>query len=167
MRALAIPVFLLLFLSLANSYAIRQTREEMLDYYYRNIDEKIPKSARMLIGDEKVNVYIAGQPLGIETRRGYLYAFEKSALENPTIIVKVSQEAADKITKKEMGILQAIESGEIRIEAKNFFSAMKVEAMKRIYAVSGADDQILGKKKPQADSSVYSSIYLQRARIAG
>ena len=76
----------------------------------------------------------------------------------------MSDRAAEAIVRKETGVLAAIESGGIRIRANNWFSGVKMEALKRIYALSRIDDLILGKKK-QADIDVYNSIYVQRARF--
>jgi hypothetical protein len=39
--------------------------------------------------------------------------------------------------------------------------------IERIYAISGADDLITGKKAPPIGIDSYSSIYVQRASIAG
>lgn len=165
--ALALLLFALC-LSLADAYYIKQTRDQLLDYYFAYVDDKIPKSARMLIGDERINAYVGSQAMGIETRRGQLYSFEMYALEKPTIVVRVSEDAADKLSQRKIGIMQAIDSGGIRIEPKTLLSSIKVEMIKRIYAVSGVDEKILGKKNypvaPYTSSSIY---FVRKARIEG
>ncbi len=164
MRLLAAILLGLAAVSLASAYELSETREEMLLYYYSNIEDKIPKSARMLVGDEKINVYLGGKVIGIETKYGKLSTFELEPVEKPGIIIVVSDYAAQAISARKMGILEAIDKGEIRIQAKNLFSLLKVEAAKRIYAVSGADKELLGEKKPsQADA--YNSVFVQRAKI--
>jgi len=147
MRLAALAVAFILLASTSFAFKISQSRDELLIYYQTYVQEKIPKTAKLLIGDEAVNVYIGGRVFGIRTKYGDLYSFEEVALEKPGIVVKVSDSAAEKIAKRQMGVMQAIDSGGIRIEAKSFMSALKVEAAKRIYAVSGADEKILGKKK--------------------
>lgn len=147
MRLFAIAAALLLFASIVNPFAISQSRDEILLYYQMHVQEKIPKTAKMLIGNERINVNVAGRVFGIQTKYGDLYTFEEMPLEKPGIIVTVSDAAAEKISKRQMGIVQAIDSGGIRVEARNFVAALKVEAAKRIYAVSGADEKILGKPK--------------------
>ncbi|MEM2138430.1 MAG: hypothetical protein QW568_05050 [Candidatus Anstonellaceae archaeon] len=147
MRLAALAVAFILLASTSFAFKISQSRDELLIYYQTYVQEKIPKTAKLLIGDEKLNVYIAGRVFGIQTKYGDLYSFEEVALEKPGIVVKVSDDAAEKIAKKQMGVMQAIESGGIKIEAKSFLAALKVEAAKRIYAVSGADEKLLGKRK--------------------
>ncbi len=166
-RLFSILAALSFFSSVCFAYALTETREEMLTYYQEKIEPKVPKSARMLVGNEKINVYVGGKVLGIETRRGELYSFETAPLNNPTIIVTVTDEAFGSIEQKKTGILPLIESGGIRIEAKTFFSAIKIETIKRIYAVSGMDDVIMGRKKGYSAMENYNSIYVQKVRIAG
>lgn len=163
---LAAAFAILLLASASSAYYLNATREEMLTKYQTYVEPKIPKSARMLVGDERVNVYVGRKVLGIETKRGELSSFELRPVESPSVVVTISDSAAEKIEARKMGILQAIDSGGIKIDAKNFFSALKIETMKRIYAVSGADDELLGKKKGSARADTYNSIYVQRARIA-
>ena len=168
MRLAAILIALLLLPSWLSAYYIKQSREQLLDYYFSNIEDKVPQSARMLIGDEKINVYIGSQSMGIETRKGKLYSFEMYPIEKPTIVVKVTDDAAEKITKKQMGIMKAIETGGIKIEPNNLLSSIKVEMIKMIYAISGCDDKILGKGSAALQPYVYSSLYVvKKTRIEG
>ena len=162
---LAAAFAMLLLSSAASAYYLNATREEMLVKYQTYVEPKIPKSAKMLVGDERVNIYVGRKVLGIETKKGELSSFELRPVENPTIVVTISDSAAEKIDDRELGILPAIDSGGIKIEAKNFFSALKIEMAKRIYAVSGADDELLGKNKGSGRVDTYNSIYVQRARI--
>lgn len=152
---------------LSHAFVLNDTREEMLSYYQTKLEPKVPKSARMLMGDEKVNVHIGGRTLGIEIRNGELYSFETYQVQGAGIDITVSDSAADAIRQGKSGVLAQLEKGEIKITTTNFLSTLKIETAKRIYAVSGADDQIIGKKKsPPADSGTYNSIYVQRAKIA-
>ena len=160
-----LAVVLLLFSSVSFSYKIVQSREEMLSYYYSNIDAKVPKTAKLLIGDEKINVYIGTDIIGIETHGGELSSFELTPLESPNIIIRVSDYAAEAIAKKRMGILDAIDEGEITIETKGFYAAFKVEVVKRLYAVAKIDDIVLGKKKAPAGTDLSNSAYVQKAKI--
>ena len=164
MRFLAFCAVFLLLASLSFSYQLTKSREEMLAYYYSNIDGKLPKSMKMLIGDEKANVYIGGKVLGIETRGGELQSFELYAVENPGIIIRVSDDAAEKIAKKQLGVLAAIEDGGITIEGKGWYATFKVEVLKRLYAVAKIDDIVLGKKPASASGEIYNS-YVQKAKI--
>lgn len=168
MKLLAALLGLALLLQVADAYYIKQSRDQLLDYYFANIEDKVPQSARMLIGDEKINIYVGSQAMGLETRRGKLYSFEMYPLEKPTIVVKVTDEAADKISQGKMGIMQAIDTGGIKIEPKTLFSSVKVEMMKRIYAVSGCDDKILKKSNPPVQPYTYNSLYfVRKTRITG
>ncbi len=161
-------VLIAFFVQLTNAYYLTQTRDQLLDYYFANVEGKIPQSARMLIGDEKINVYIGNRPMGIETRKGQLYSFEMHTIDKPTIVIRVDSEAADKIANKQMGIMQAIDSGGIKIEPKTLLSSIKVEMIKRIYAISGTDDRLLGKKYASPQPFTYNSIYsVIKARIEG
>jgi len=168
MRLLPLLLGLALLLQAADAYYIKQSREQLLDYYFAHIDDKVPPSARMLIGDEKINVYIGNEALGIETRRGQLYYFETAPVEKATTTITISEDAAEKISQKKMGIIEAIDNGGIKIQTTNLLSALKMEMIKRIYAISGADDRILGKKpaplQPYTQSSIY---YVRKARITG
>jgi len=166
MKATFAVFFALVLLQLAYSFEMNMTREEILANYQEKVGPKIPQSAKVLIGDERMNVYVAGRVFGVETKRGELYYFETYALNNPGVVVTVSDYAAEQISKKKMGITQAINSGGIRIEPKNFLSALKVEAAKRIYSASGGDDYLLGKKKTPAEKAgTYNAIYVSRTRI--
>ena len=119
------------------------------------------------MGDERINLQIGGKTLGIELKRGEIYSFGFSPLQNPTIEAFVSDSAAEAIEAKKSGILPALENGGILVHTSNFFTAMKVEMIKRIYAISGADDLISGKKAPPRSMDSYNSIYVQRASIIG
>jgi hypothetical protein len=169
MRLTAAALVCLLFLTLAYPYYLAQSRDQLLDYYYANVDDKIPRSARMLIGDERINIYIGGQPIGIETRSGQLYSFEMSPIDRPGVIITVSDQGAWRISNRQEGIMQAIDNGDMQIQTTNLFSALKVEVLKRIYAISGIDDQLLGKKKGTTmwESLTSGSIFTVRtARIS-
>lgn len=147
MRILAALVCLFLLAHNVFPHWFNSTRDEMLLYYQEHVQDKIPKTAELIIGDERINLYIDGRVFGIETRQGELYSFEAAPLGNPTIVVTVSDQAGQDIASGKSGVLSEIDSGGIKIDAKNFFSALKVEVAKRIYAVSGADDIISGRKK--------------------
>lgn len=165
MRLLAAVALVLLSLGALQATIVLQSREEMLNYYYSSVDGKIPKSARMLIGDEKINVYVSSQAIGIETTRGELSSFETYPVAKPTIVVRVSDTALERLSARKTGLLALVDTGEIRIEPKTLLSALKVEAMKRIYAVSGADRQLFSSPSaPQAPNS-FNSLYVQRTRI--
>jgi hypothetical protein len=166
MRLFALAVAFILLAPTSFAFKITQSRDEMLLYYQTYVQEKVPKTAKLLIGDERINVHIAGRIFGIQTKYGDLYSFEEVSLEKPGIVVKVSDDAAEKIAKKQMGVMQAIGSGGIRIEAKSFLSALKVEAAKRVYAVSGADEKILGKVRADADGPKTANAIL-KVKIAG
>ena len=164
MKIAAILLAVLLLASASFSYKITQSREEMLSYYYSNIDAKVPKTAKLLLGDEKINVYIGGDSIGIETRAGELASFEMVPLENPGIEIWVSDYAAEAMVKKRMGVLDAIDAGGITIKTHGWYQAFKVEVIKRLYAVAKIDDIVLGKKKAGA-GDLSNSAYVQRARI--
>src|SRR3989338_9078864 len=164
MKIAAILFAALLLASVSFSYKVQQSREEILSYYYSSIDAKIPKSAKMLVGDEKVNVYIGTDSIGIETHGGELSSFEMVPLENPGIEIWVSDYAAEAMVKKRMGVLDAIDAGGITIKTHGWYQAFKVEVIKRLYAVAKIDDIVLGKKKAGA-GDLSNSAYVQRARI--
>ena len=165
-RLLASGIFLALLLSSCSAYSLNLTREQMLTYYQSSIEPKLPTTARLLLSDERINVYIGGQVLGIETARGELYSFETYPVQDPTIVVTVNDSAVMNLSAGREGILSAIGNGGIAIRPQNFFSALKVEAVERIYAVSGADSRIFGAgaawrlQQPNANS-----LYVQRTRI--
>lgn len=166
MKLFAVLALVLMVASCSFAYQLRQNRDEMLTYYYSNIDAKVPKSAKLLVGDERINVYLGNDILGIETNGGELAYFEKVPVENPGIVIRVDNDAAEKIAKKQLGVLAAIDSGGIEIEATNWYSGFKVELLKRLYAVAKIDDIVLGKKKSGTSSGeIYNTAYVQRARI--
>jgi hypothetical protein len=169
MRLLFSIFAICLLLSALHAYRLNASREELLAYYQNHLEEKMPRSAKMLIGSERINVYVGGEVFGIETRLGELYYFEEYALEKPGIVINVTDDAAQKITTGKAGILQSIDDGGIKIESKNFLSALRVETIKRIYAISGVDDQLTGRKKGMFPSPPaapgYSSTYTQTAHI--
>ncbi|MCX8194610.1 MAG: hypothetical protein N3G22_00665 [Candidatus Micrarchaeota archaeon] len=158
---------LLALFTLAFSFEIKQSREEMLDYYFSHIEDKIPSSAKMLIGNEKMNVYVGGKVIGVEVKNGRLYSFEMHPVEKPNVIIHVSDEAAEKISNGESGIMQEIDRGGIRLEAKNLLSAIKIEMIKRIYAISGADEKIKkeNKKLASAPLTADSLYFVKKAKI--
>lgn len=162
--AAAILLSLLLLSPLSHAFRLTQSREEMLGFYYTNIEAKIPRSAHALIGDEKVNVFLGGKVIGLEMRRGELYSFELYPVQNPTIIITVNDDAAEAISQKRMGLLSAVDSGGIKIQTTNWLSGLRVETIKRIYAISGADSKITNSVR-QAEAS--NAIYVQRVRVWG
>lgn len=158
--------FILILVSAASAYVLNSTREGMLSYYNSEIEPKVPKTAKILLGDERINVQAGGKTIGIQTVRGELAVFEFYPVEDPTVEITVSDWAAEAIEGRKIGIMQALESGGITVRTNNFFSFLKVEMIKRIYAVSGADDAILGKKKGTVASAL-NSMLVQRVRIQG
>lgn len=166
MKPAFVIISFLFMLSLCYSYTLNKTREELISDYQEKISPKIPQSAKILVGNERINVYVESKVFGVEVRRGELYYFETYALNNPGIVVTISDHAAEQISEKKMGIMQAINSGGIKIESKNLLSGLKVEAAKRIYSASGGDDYLLGKKKtPSETANTYNAFYISRTRI--
>jgi len=166
MRFLFALLTCLLLLSLCYPYRLNKTREELLADYQTNVDPRIPKSAKVLLGSERINVYFGQDVFGVETRNGELYYFETRTLPDPGIVVKVSNRAAEQMAKRKMGIMSALDSGEMTIEGKNLLSSLKIEVAKRIYAVSGGDDYLLGKKtSPSESAKTYNAVYISRTRI--
>jgi hypothetical protein len=166
MRAALFALSAFAMLCLSHAYQIEQSREALLAKYYAYVDPKIPKTARMLVGDERVNVYIGQSLIGLEVKRGELRSFEYAPLQDPSIVVIVSDSAAEKIENRSMGILEAIDSGAIRIITNNWFSAFKVEALKRAYAVSGIDQRLTDKSVKEGDIYNTNSLFMTRTRVA-
>lgn len=165
-RAMLAAAFALILLSSASAYVLNSTREEMLSYYNSEIEPKVPKTAKILLGDERINVEVGGRTIGIQTVRGELAVFEFYPLEKPGVEIIVDDSAAEAIGNRKMGVMQAMESGGVSVKANNFFSFLKVEMIKRIYAVSGADDAILGNRKGTAAAAL-NSMMVQKIRIQG
>ncbi len=154
-----------LLLCLAHSYQIEQSREQLLAKYYAYVDQKIPKSARMLVGDERVNAYIGQSVIGLGVKRGELSSFEYEPLSSPSIVIIVSDDAAERIENRSMGILEAIDKGGIRIITNNWFSMFKVEALKRAYAISGIDSRLTDKNVRESDIYNTNSLFMTRTRV--
>ncbi len=168
MKLLAAAAILSLLLTQCFAYELIQSRDEMLTYYYLQVEDKIPKSARMLIGDERINVHLGGQTIGIETMRGNLYSFETTPVPDPTLEITVSDTAAEKLSKGESGVLPLLETGEIKLEPKNLFTAIKMGMITRLYAASGADEKLTARKHPTENSAIsqtLNSIYVHRVKI--
>lgn len=167
MKTLALLLSLSLMLTLASAYDIGMSREELLEGYYEQVSDKIPKSARFLLGDERINVYIGASVIGIETKNGELRTLETRALERASITIIVSDEAAQKIEDGKIGVLSAMEGGGIKVKTSNIFSSFKVEALKKVYSVSGYDKMITSKGAKDSSSQTTSSMYppIPRARI--
>lgn len=156
MGKLAFAIFFLtLLISSSFCYRIKQSRDVLLDRYYSYVEPKIPKSIKAIVGDERINVYIGESVVGIETKRGELYRLELSPIKNPTIVITVTSEAAEKIEKRKMGILEALENGGIKIKTYRWVSALKVEAIKKAYALSGIEKRLLN--KDIKESEIYST----------
>ncbi|MEM4555022.1 MAG: hypothetical protein QXT25_04190, partial [Candidatus Anstonellaceae archaeon] len=77
MRFCILALVALLFACLAFGQHQEQewNAEEMLAYYQANIDHKVPKSAKMLLGNERINAYVKGYIIGIQTKRGEIQQF--------------------------------------------------------------------------------------------
>jgi hypothetical protein len=103
--------------------------------------------------------------IGIETKRGELYSFEYEPVKNPSITIIVSDEAAQMIEDREMGVLEAIGNGGIKIKTSNWLSAFKVEALKRAYDISGIDKRLTDKSIPEKDIYQANSLFMARQRI--
>ena len=165
MRALAFALFAVLLLSVSYAYQIEQAREQLLAKYYAYVDAKIPKSARMIIGDEKVNAYIGQSVIGIETKKGELYSFEYAALKNPDIVIIVSDEAAEKIENRTMGVLEAIGNGGIKIKTYSWLAMFKVAALQNAYSLSGIDRRITDKNVDEGEIYNTNSLFMVRQRV--
>ena len=165
MKAYAFALFTALLLCTSYAYQLEQTRDELLAKYYAYVDAKIPKSARMIVGDEKVNAYIGQSVIGIETRNGELYSFEYAALKNPNVVIIVTDTAAEKIEDRSMGVLEAIDNGGIKIKTYNWLSAFKVAALQNAYALSGIDKRITNKNVKEDDIYSANSLFMNRQRV--
>ena len=165
MKALAFALFAVLLLSVSYAYQIEQTREQLLAKYYAYVDAKVPKSARMIVGDERVNAYIGQSVIGIETRKGELYSFEYAPLKNPNIVIIVTDEAAEKIENRSMGVLEAIGNGGIKIKTYNWLSAFKVAALQNAYSLSGIDRRITDKNVKEDEIYNANSLFMNRQRV--
>jgi len=165
MKTLAFALFAVLLLSASYAYQIEQTREALLAKYYSYVDAKIPKSARMILGDEKINAYIGQSVIGIETRKGELYSFEYTALKDPNIVIVVTDDAAEKIENRSMGILEAIDNGGIKIKTYNWLSAFKVAAIKNAYSLSGIDKRLTNKNVKEDEIYSANSLFMNRPRV--
>jgi hypothetical protein len=140
----ALFAFLLL-ISTCFSYEISISRDKMVEYYYQKVAAKIPKSARLLLGSETINAYVGKSVVGIRTRNGELEALEYYSFDSATISIYVEDGAAARIEAGEEGVIAAINNGGIKITSNNLFTAFKIEALKKIYAVSGYDAVLQGK----------------------
>jgi len=165
MKLLAFALFAAVLLSLSYAYQIEQTREQLLAKYYAYVDAKVPKSARMIVGDEKVNAYIGQSVIGIETRKGELYSFEYAPLKNPNVVIIVTDEAAEKIENRSMGVLEAIGNGGIKIKTYNWLSAFKVAALQNAYSLSGIDRRITDKSVQEEEIYNTNSLFMIRQRV--
>jgi len=165
MKVLAFALFAAVLLSLSYAYQIEQTREQLLAKYYAYVDAKVPKSARMIVGDEKVNAYIGQSVIGIETRKGELYSFEYAPLKNPNIVIIVTDEAAEKIENRSMGVLEAMGNGGIKIRTYNWLSAFKVAALQNAYSLSGIDKRITDKSVQEEEIYSTNSLFMIRPRV--
>ena len=168
-KFLIFAVFLAIFFSSCSAFVLNASRDEMLAYYQTYLEPKIPSSAKALIGDERINVQLGGKTLGIELKHGELTGFGIGAIDSPSIEVIVSDAAAEAIKGKREGMLDAINNGGITVKTNDFFTMIKVEMMKRIYAISGADDLITGKRAAPESNGIasYGSFYIQKATISG
>jgi len=166
MKAVLFALFAVLLVSVSYAYQIEQSREQMLSKYYSQVDAKVPKSMRMLLGDERINFYIGQSAIGIETRQGELRTFEYKPLSSPTIVIVVSDLAAESIENRSMGILEAMGNGGIRVKTSNWFSSFKVEALKQAYAVSGIDKRLTDKSIEEEDIYSANSLFMTRQRIS-
>ena len=133
-------------LSISAAYQLNVSRDELIERYYSQVADKIPKSARLLLGDETINAYIGSSVIGMRTKNGELAELEMRALDRPTISITVDGATAQMMEGGEIGVLSALDSGGIRVKTSNWFSAFKVEALKKIYATSGMDGKITEKK---------------------
>lgn len=161
------PIFALFTLALLAAslfcYEITMTREQLIEKYYSEVDAKVPRSAKLLLGDETINAYIGQSVLGIKTKNGELETLETYPLTRATITIRVDDEAALNIEKKKIGILAALGSGGVKITTSNWLSSFKVEALKKIYGVSGYDKKLTSGEAGTASAS--NSIMVQRAKI--
>ena len=165
MKPFAFALFAALLLCTSYAYQLEQTRDELLAKYYAYVDAKVPKSARMIVGDERVNAYIGQSVIGLEIRRGDLYTFEYAALKNPNIVIVVTDDAAEKIENRSMGVLEAIDNGGIKIKTYNWLSAFKVAALQNAYALSGIDKRITNKTVKENEIYVANSLFMNRQRV--
>ena len=165
MKAIAFALFAALMVCASHAYQIEQTRDELLAKYYAYVDARVPKSARMIVGDEKLNVYIGKSVMGIETRKGELYSFEYAPLKSPNIVIIVTDEAAEKIENRSMGLLEAMDSGGIRIKTYSWLSAFKVAAIKNAYSLSGIDRRLTDKSVVEEEIYSTNSLFMVRQRV--
>ena len=165
MKALAFALFAVLLLSVSYAYQIEQSREELLAKYYAYVDAKVPKTARMIVGDEKVNAYIGQSVVGIETRGGVLYSFEYAPLKNPNVVIFVTDDAAERIENRTMGILDAMDNGGIKIKTYDWLSAFKVAALKSAYEMSGIDRRLTNASVKEDEIYNTNSLFMNRQRF--
>ena len=159
-------LLLVAFLSLFGSifaYQLNVSRDWLLEKYYSKVSDQIPKSARLILGSERINVLIGKSTIGIETKNGELSSLELYAVSSPTITITVNDAAAERLEMRETGILAAMSSGGIRVKTSNLYSAFKVEILKKIYSASGADKTLTSKPSQSAAGSSAPSSDIQNA----
>ncbi|MCX6771623.1 MAG: hypothetical protein NTX79_06215 [Candidatus Micrarchaeota archaeon] len=165
MKAFAFVLFAALLLCASHAYQIDQSRDDLLAKYYAYVDAKVPKTARMIVGNEKVNAYIGQSVIGVETRNGELYSFEYAALANPDIVVIVSDEAAEKIENRSTGVLEAMDNGGIQIKTYSWLAMFKVAALRNAYALSGIDKRLTNRTIDERDIYNANSLFMVRQRV--
>ncbi|MFA6328726.1 MAG: hypothetical protein WCY41_04740 [Candidatus Micrarchaeia archaeon] len=165
MRMAAFALFAVLLLGAAHAYQIEQTREELLAKYYAYVDAKVPKSARLIVGDERVNAYIGHSVVGVETRAGELYSLEYAPLKDPSIVIIVTDDTAERIEGRTEGILEAMDNGGIKVKAYNWFSSFKVAALRNAYALSGIDRRLTDKSIRENEIYSANSLFMARQRV--
>lgn len=104
----------------------------MVDEYNKNID-KVPKIILKLFGNERINVYIDNEAAyGFVTVNGKIVESNEGSVEKPTLNIRTTEWAIQKIANKEISLKEALKKGYVTFEGVGLFKKAKYGYVKRL-----------------------------------
>ena len=115
---------------------VENTNQVVNDYNQKF--ENIPKFAKTLLGNERINLLInmndgSKKELSFVTKEGKIISYEKKPLENPTMLITASESIIDSVSSSSnpsADFAKAIKNKSINIEPKKLKGKIKFSAAK-------------------------------------
>ncbi|MBL7051471.1 MAG: hypothetical protein ISS01_00105 [Nanoarchaeota archaeon] len=112
----------------------KQAIVQQLDLIKENLNKDLgnyPDLVLYILKDEKINLYFEGDyVIGMNFGDGEILSLVDTELEDPSIIVKIEDQVLLDMSKEELDLLKALDTGDLSYEGVGFINKVKVGVSK-------------------------------------
>jgi hypothetical protein len=145
MRKIFFILAILVVLSVSvHAFEISSVNLDKIKSDYNSDLENIPWIVKMVAGTEKITIQIQGQSsvstLSLETKDGEIIYLGTDALENPTMLIKMTEEQIQEMLNSGnplVSLADFLKSGKVQVEANGIGMTIKMFFMNILIFLSG------------------------------